>query len=174
MDNFLILIFSGFFFLIAGVIIVLRLHYRKVIKEKERGIVQQIHRHDRLAKELEYVNVEKKVLEKMVRSKFDVLVFSPPKLPRRGGCLPTHTPPHTPPHPLSPSNPSAGRTTPPPLGEAGRGLPNPSEGGTVFPPLGEWKGGFFGGGWEGAKKTTDTLLYLIIFNTFVSNINISF
>ena len=75
MDNYIILILSGTTLLVAGVIVALRVHYRGIITEKERGILHHIHEQDRMAKEMEYVNVEKKVLEQMVKSKFDAMVM---------------------------------------------------------------------------------------------------
>jgi type III secretion system FlhB-like substrate exporter len=86
MDNYLIVIFSGIALLIAVIIIALRSHYQKVIKAKDHGIVHHIHEQDRLVKELEHINVEKKVMEKMLKSKFDAVVFlnSPGSLPAEG------------------------------------------------------------------------------------------
>jgi hypothetical protein len=75
MDNYLIVIFSGIGFLILMSIVMLRSHYRKVIREKDHGIVHHIHEQDRMAKELEHINVEKKVMEKMLEKKIDAMVF---------------------------------------------------------------------------------------------------
>ena len=82
MDNFIILIFSGVILLTAVGIIIQRRYYRKVIKTKDNGIVQHIRQQDRLEKELTYINVEKKVMEKMLETKFDAvaLVTHLPKL----------------------------------------------------------------------------------------------
>ena len=78
MDNYLILIFCGSGFLVAAVIVVLYRYYRKTIKIKEQDIVYHIHEQDRLSKELEYVNVEKKVMEKMLEAKIDAVVLVTP------------------------------------------------------------------------------------------------
>jgi len=75
MNNYTILILCGTGFLTLIIVMALRSYYRKVIKKKDLGIVQQLHEHDRLAKELEYINVEKKVMEKLLESKFDAVVF---------------------------------------------------------------------------------------------------
>jgi len=75
MDNYLILIFCGIGFLTAAGIIAQRIYYRKALKKKEYGIVRHIHEQDRLAKELEYINVEKKVMEKMLEAKIDAVVL---------------------------------------------------------------------------------------------------
>ena len=75
MDNFIILIFSGVVLLTVASIIVLRTHYRKVIKTKDHGIVQHIRQQYRLEKELTYINVEKKVMEKMLETKFDAVAL---------------------------------------------------------------------------------------------------
>ncbi|MCL2511221.1 MAG: hypothetical protein FWF09_04140 [Bacteroidales bacterium] len=85
MDNYIILIISGTIFLIAGGIIALRIHYRNIIKEKERGIVHHIHEQDRLKKEMEHINVEKKVMEKIVEKKFDTMIFFTAKTERHEG-----------------------------------------------------------------------------------------
>jgi len=71
----LALIFSGVVFLILIVIIVQRKQYRKIIKAKEYDIVYHIREQNKLAKELEYINVEKKVMEKILASKIDVLIM---------------------------------------------------------------------------------------------------
>jgi len=57
------------------IVVVLRKHYRKVIKAKEYDIVHHIRIQDQLAKELEYVNVERKVMEKMLNDKFEAVVW---------------------------------------------------------------------------------------------------
>ena len=75
MCKFFISMVSGMIILIGIIIIALRKHYRKVIKTKEYDIVHHIHLQDRLSKELEYINVEKKVMEKMLESKFDNLLI---------------------------------------------------------------------------------------------------
>jgi hypothetical protein len=75
MGNYLILIFSGVGLLILIIVVVLRAHYRKVIRTKERGIVFHIHEQDRLTKELQYTNVEKRVMEKMLETKFDNIIM---------------------------------------------------------------------------------------------------
>jgi len=85
MDNYIILIlgiFCGAGLLTLMSIIILRSHYRKVIKEKERGIVHHIHAQDQLKKELEYINVEKKVMERMLETQFDAVAFFTAKTER--------------------------------------------------------------------------------------------
>jgi hypothetical protein len=75
MDSSTIFILSGAGFLMLILFVVLRKHYQKVIKKKERGIVFHLHEQDRLSKELEYTNVEKKVMEKMLETKFDNIIM---------------------------------------------------------------------------------------------------
>ena len=75
MGGYSILIFSGAGFLVLTIFVALRIYYREVIKAKERAIIHNIRKQDVLAKELEYVSVEKKVMEKMLSSKFDAMVF---------------------------------------------------------------------------------------------------
>ena len=75
MCKFFISVISGMIILTGIIIIALRKHYRKVIKTKEYDIVHHIRLQDHLAKELEYMNVEKKVMEKMLESKFDSLLI---------------------------------------------------------------------------------------------------
>jgi len=75
MDSYIILILCGTGLLTLIIVMAIRSYYRKVIRTKDIGIVQQLHEHDRLAKELEYVNVEKKIMEKLLLSKFDAVVF---------------------------------------------------------------------------------------------------
>jgi hypothetical protein len=82
MDNYLLLFFCGSGFLVAAVIVVLYRYYRKTIKIKEQDIVYHIHEQDRLSKELEYVNVEKKVMEKMLEAKIDAVVLVTPSSKR--------------------------------------------------------------------------------------------
>jgi len=67
MDNFFILFFCGTAVLILAIFIILRKHYRKVIKSKEHALVHHIREQDKLAKELQYINMEKKVMEKMLK-----------------------------------------------------------------------------------------------------------
>ena len=67
----LIFIFSGIIFLILLSLIALWLYYRRLIKIKEYDIVYHIREEEKLKKELEYVNVEKKVMEKMVQEEFE-------------------------------------------------------------------------------------------------------
>ena len=69
--NTLTLIFSGILLLILISLFILRYYYRKLIKTKEHDIVYHIREEEKLKKELEYVNVEKKVMEKMVREEFE-------------------------------------------------------------------------------------------------------
>ena len=61
--------------MILIIVMALRIYYRKAIKAKEYAIVHHIHEQDKLVKELEYINIEKKVLEKMLASKIDVLIM---------------------------------------------------------------------------------------------------
>ena len=75
MDNYLIVIFSAVGLLILASIFVLHRHYKKVIKTKDRGIIHHLREQDRLMKELQYTNVEKKVMEKMLQSKIDAMVM---------------------------------------------------------------------------------------------------
>ncbi|MCL2511176.1 MAG: hypothetical protein FWF09_03910 [Bacteroidales bacterium] len=85
MDNYIILIFSGIILLIAGVIVALHIHYKRIITEKERGILHHIHEQDRLMKEMEHINVEKKVVERMLEKKFDAMFFFTAKTQTREG-----------------------------------------------------------------------------------------
>lgn len=73
MGNYLIFIFSGAVVFMLMIILVQHRHYRKIIKANEQGIVHYIHEMDKLSKELEYINVEKKVIEKMLHSKIDAM-----------------------------------------------------------------------------------------------------
>jgi hypothetical protein len=45
------------------------------VKQKEQDIVHLIHEQDKLAKELQYINEEKKVMEKMLGEKFEAMLF---------------------------------------------------------------------------------------------------
>ena len=75
MCNFLLLTIIAAIFLIVIIALALRKHYRKVIRAKEHDIVHHIRIQDQLAKELEYTNVEKQVMEKMLKTKFDVVIM---------------------------------------------------------------------------------------------------
>jgi hypothetical protein len=75
MNSFIIGILSGGIVLAVAAIIVLRRHYRKIIREKDRGIVRRIHERDRLARELEYSNMEKNMLEKIAEKKMDKVII---------------------------------------------------------------------------------------------------
>ena len=75
MNNWIIFIAIGSILVLILVIALLRIHYRKLIKEKERGIIRQIREQDRLAKELEYIRTEKKVMEKLLESKLTLVVM---------------------------------------------------------------------------------------------------
>jgi len=76
MNIFLILIFSVTLLLIPITIVILRKHYQKIIKRKEHAIVYHIHEQDKLKDELKYINVEKKVMEKMLNEKYEILIMS--------------------------------------------------------------------------------------------------
>ncbi|MCL2246294.1 MAG: hypothetical protein FWC10_04185 [Lentimicrobiaceae bacterium] len=69
--NILIFIFSGISILILISLFILWYYYKKTIRKKERAIVYHIHEEEKLKKELEYLNIEKKVMEKMVREEFE-------------------------------------------------------------------------------------------------------
>jgi hypothetical protein len=47
---------------------------KKIIKAKNHGIVSHIREQDRLKKEMEYMNTEKKVLEKIAKEKIEAMV----------------------------------------------------------------------------------------------------
>ena len=75
MNNYLIPIVSCVIVLLMAALVFLLMYYRKVIKAKDRGIIRQINEQDRLKKELEYINTEKKVMEKFLKSKVEGVVW---------------------------------------------------------------------------------------------------
>ena len=81
MNNYLIPIVSCVIVLLMAALVFLLMYYRKVIKAKDHGIIRQINEQDRLKKELEYINTEKKVMEKFLKSKVEgvVLMFDKEK-----------------------------------------------------------------------------------------------
>jgi hypothetical protein len=46
-----------------------------MVKTRESDIIHHIRIQDRLEKELQYMNVEKKVMEKMLKTKLDAMVI---------------------------------------------------------------------------------------------------
>jgi hypothetical protein len=80
MCNFIIPIISGSIFLIILVVAVLiRRRYRKIVNARERDIVHHIRIQDRLEKELQYINIEKNALEKLLKAKFDIVLMAKKK-----------------------------------------------------------------------------------------------
>jgi len=75
MAHFVILFFIVTALLIAITIVVLCKHFRKLIKTKEQAIVHHIHEQDKLKDELKYFNVEKKVMEKMLKKELEAVIF---------------------------------------------------------------------------------------------------
>jgi hypothetical protein len=73
MYGFIIGILCGGIMLAVAAIVGQRIYYRKIIHEKEQGIVRHIHERDQIAKELEYSNMEMKVMEKMLKTKVDTM-----------------------------------------------------------------------------------------------------
>jgi uncharacterized membrane protein YhiD involved in acid resistance len=65
---------AGVIFLLA-MIIALRKHYRKIIREKDRAMIRRINEYDCLHKQMDYIRMEKNVLEKLLKSKTDSLVW---------------------------------------------------------------------------------------------------
>jgi hypothetical protein len=53
----------------------MRKHFKEIISAKEHAIVHHIQEQDKLNNELKYINVEKKVMEKMLRKRFETAVF---------------------------------------------------------------------------------------------------
>ena len=79
MCNFFILIFSIALLLIVIGIFVLCKYYRKIIRAREHAIVYHIKQQDKLKDEIKYINIEKKVMEKMLKK-----VIAPPSPPEGG------------------------------------------------------------------------------------------
>jgi hypothetical protein len=73
MDTFFIILTASII-LTATLFLALLRRHKKLIKTKERGIVSLIHEQDQLKNELHYVNVEKKVMEKMLKEKIEAMV----------------------------------------------------------------------------------------------------
>jgi hypothetical protein len=71
----IILIIAGAGIFLILVIAGLNIRYRKMVKRKNHGIFLHIKEENRLKKELEHINVEKKMIEKMLSAKFDAVVF---------------------------------------------------------------------------------------------------
>lgn len=59
----------------VAAIAVQRIHYRKLLRKKDYGMVRQIREQNRLTKELEYMQLEKNVVEKMLKAKFEKAVL---------------------------------------------------------------------------------------------------
>ena len=75
MEIFIIIILSGGFTLAIAALVCQRIRCRKIIREKDRYIVRHLQEQQRLMKELEYINVEKQVMEKLLASKFDGVII---------------------------------------------------------------------------------------------------
>jgi hypothetical protein len=71
----LILIIAGSGILLILVITALNIRYRRMVKEKNHGIFRHIKEQNQLKKELEYINMEKQIMEKMLSSKFDTMIL---------------------------------------------------------------------------------------------------
>ena len=69
---------GGILFLMA-VIVMLNIRHRKSIREKELSIVRRLREKDLLEDELAHINIEKNIMEKMLKSKFEhfILISSP-------------------------------------------------------------------------------------------------
>ena len=74
MCNFIILFLSIKLLLIIISIFLLCKHYKKIIKAKEHAIVYHIRKQDKLKEEINYINIEKKVMEKMLKKKLEAVV----------------------------------------------------------------------------------------------------
>ncbi|MDR3266678.1 MAG: hypothetical protein LBT24_03810 [Tannerella sp.] len=64
----IILVAIGAVVLLSAVFAALHFYYRRVIEQKDCGIVRQIREQDRLAKELERNRIEKETLERLLQS----------------------------------------------------------------------------------------------------------
>lgn len=75
MNNLFLLTLFGCFFLLLLLIIWVAAYryYRKMLKEKEHEIIHHIRLHDHLEKELQYIHIEKQIMEKLLQSKLDAL-----------------------------------------------------------------------------------------------------
>jgi amino acid permease len=79
MFNFFISIIGGSIFLIALVAVVMYRRSQKIVKARERDIVHHIRIQDLLKKEIHSINVEKNALEKLLKSKFDIILTAKKK-----------------------------------------------------------------------------------------------
>jgi hypothetical protein len=70
--------------IISAVFSVLHLRYRRVIEQKDRGIIRQIREQDCLAKELEHARVKNDTLEQLLNKMLEVYPTVRPATDRRG------------------------------------------------------------------------------------------
>jgi len=76
MGNFIIYIIILFaIILIAITILAVRSYYRHIIRRKEHDIVYHIREQEKLLREVEYINVEKNIIEKIVQEEYEGMVL---------------------------------------------------------------------------------------------------
>ena len=58
----------------TAITLLLRTYYRRIIKKKNEGLVHHIFALKELEKEMEHSDVEKKMMERVLQEKFEVLI----------------------------------------------------------------------------------------------------
>jgi glutamate racemase len=84
MNECIILVALGIIAVISAVFTVLHFRYRRVIEQKDRGILQQIREQDYLVKELERAQVKNETLEQVLKNILEVYPTARPAADRRG------------------------------------------------------------------------------------------
>ena len=69
-------VISGTIAVIATAITLsLRTYYRRIIRKKNKGLVHHIFELKELEKKMEHADVEKKMMERVLRERFEAVVF---------------------------------------------------------------------------------------------------
>ena len=61
--------------IITSIALSLRAHYHRIIKKKNEGIVHYIFELKELEKEKEHTDIEKKMMEKLLQEKYEILIM---------------------------------------------------------------------------------------------------
>ena len=70
---FIVIVIASIFWI--TVILILRYRFLKRLRDKDRGIIQQMHEYERLHKNMEYISAEKRVLGQLLEQKTRIKSF---------------------------------------------------------------------------------------------------
>jgi len=70
---FIVIVIASIFWI--TVILILRYRFLKRLRDKDRGIIRQMHENERLHKNMEYISAEKRVLGELLEQKTRIKSF---------------------------------------------------------------------------------------------------